>query len=87
MLGLNGFATAVAGGIILTLSIIEFAGGTSACHGHNWYGSMIAGVLGLVTFVTIPLDLIGTLLIALGEGQFDHTREIEMIEENHESFG
>ncbi len=29
---------------------------------------MTAGVLGLVTFFTMPFDLIGTFLIAFGEG-------------------
>ncbi|WP_231185943.1 hypothetical protein [Haladaptatus sp. DYF46] len=42
---------------------------------------MTAGVLGLVTFFTLPLDLIGTFLIALGEGQFDHAEEEETVEE------
>ncbi|WP_139136026.1 hypothetical protein [Haladaptatus sp. W1] len=80
VLGLSGLGGAVLAGIVLVFSIIEFAGGWSAYNGHNWYGSMTAGVLGLVTFFTLPLDLIGTVLIALGEGQFDHEEE-EMVEE------
>ncbi|MFH5799435.1 hypothetical protein [Haladaptatus sp. CMAA 1911] len=77
LLGLGGFAAGVAGGVVLVFSVIEFAGGASAFRGRNWYGSMTAGVLGLVTFFTLPLDLIGTFLIALGEGQFDHAEEEE----------
>ncbi|WP_423743674.1 hypothetical protein V5735_11630 (plasmid) [Haladaptatus sp. SPP-AMP-3] len=80
MLGVTGLGAAILAGIVLVFSIIEFAGGWSAYNGHNWYGSMTAGVLGLVTFFTLPLDLIGTFLIALGEGQFDHEEE-EMVEE------
>jgi hypothetical protein len=80
LLGLSGLGAATAGGVVLVFSVIEFAGGVSAYRGHNWYGSMTAGVLGLVTFFTLPLDLIGTLLIALGEGQFDQ-EEKEMVEE------
>jgi hypothetical protein len=75
MLGVTGLGVAILAGIVLVFSIIEFAGGWSAYNGHNWYGSMTAGVLGLVTFFTLPLDLIGTFLIALGEGQFDRKEE------------
>jgi len=64
--------TAIAGGVVLVFSVIEFGGGWSAYQGHNWYGSMTAALLGLVTFFTLPLDLLGAILIALGEGQFDH---------------
>ena len=85
VLGLSGLAAAIAGGVVLVFSIIEFTGGASAYRGHNWYGSMTAGVLGLVTFFTLPLDLMGTFLIALGEGQFDHAKEAEMVEEERES--
>ena len=77
MLGLSGLGAATVGGIVLVFSIIEFAGGVSAYRGRNWYGSMTAGVLGLVTIFTLPLDLIGTLLIALGEGEFDREEEVE----------
>jgi len=81
LFGLSGLAAAIAGGVVLVFSVIEFAGGASAYRGRNWYGSMTAGVLGLVTFFTLPLDLMGTFLIALGEGQFDHAREEELREE------
>ncbi|MCO8256774.1 hypothetical protein NKF26_23410 [Haladaptatus sp. AB618] len=77
MLGLSGLGTATVGIIVLVFSIIEFAGGASAYRGQNWYGSITAGVLGLVTIFTLPLDLIGTLLIALGEGEFDRKEEVE----------
>ncbi|MGA9399866.1 hypothetical protein [Haladaptatus sp.] len=82
LLGLSGLGAATAGGVVLVFSVIEFAGGASAYRGHNWYGSMTAGVLGLVTFFTLPLDLMGTFLIALGEGQFDHAQEEQLREEH-----
>lgn len=63
---------AVAGGVVLVFSVVEFAGGWESYRGKNWYGNTTAAVLGLVTFFTLPLDLIGTILIALGEGRFDH---------------
>ncbi|MFB6130737.1 MAG: hypothetical protein ABEJ28_07960 [Salinigranum sp.] len=72
--GAFGFGPLVAGalgGIVLVFSVIEFAGGWSAYDGQNWYGSMTAAILGLVTFFTLPLDLIGAILIALGEGTFE----------------
>ena len=71
--GVAGFGpvtTAAAGGVTLVFSVIEFAGGIQAFRGRNWYGSMTAAMLGLVTFFTMPLDLVGALLIALGEGEF-----------------
>lgn len=69
--------TAISGGMVLVFSVIEFGGGIAAYNGRNWYGSMTAAILGLVTFFTLPLDLIGTVLIALGEGHFDHVGEEE----------
>jgi len=68
---LTPIGAAVAGGIVLVFSVIEFVGGTRAYRGKNWYGSMTAAILGLVTFFTLPLDLLGALLIALSEGEFD----------------
>jgi len=68
---LGPLATAVAGGVALVFSVIEFAGGAQAFRGRNWYGSMTAAMLGLVTFFTLPLDLVGAFLIALGEGEFE----------------
>jgi len=73
--GVNPLTSAVLGGIVLVFSVIEFVGGWSAYRGRNWYGSMTAGVLGLVTFFTLPLDLLGLILIALAEGQFDRPEE------------
>ncbi|MFB6154159.1 MAG: hypothetical protein ABEJ27_07905 [Halodesulfurarchaeum sp.] len=70
-LGLSAVGEAVIGGIVLVFSVIEFGGGWSAYNGTNWYGSMTAAILGLVTFFTFPLDLIGAILIALGEGRFE----------------
>lgn len=69
--GLSSTMLGVAGSVILVLAVIECVGGWSAYKGKNWYGSMAAGVLGLATFFTLPLDFIGTLLTALGESQFD----------------
>lgn len=63
--------TAAIGVVVLVFSVIEFAGGYLGYGGHSWYGSMIGGILGMVTIVTLPLNLIGTMLIALGEGQFE----------------
>lgn len=77
--GLGAVTAGVFGAVVLVFAVIETAGGWAAYNGRNWYGSMTAGVLGMVTFFTLPLDLIGTLLIALGEGQFD--REAIEIEE------
>lgn len=77
LLGLGATVEAVVGGVTLVFSVIEFGGGWSAYNGHNWYGSMTAAVLGVVTFFTLPLDLLGAILIALGEGQFDHATEEE----------
>lgn len=67
----------IVGAFVLVISAIEFAGGWSAYHGRNWYGSMTAGILGLMTIFTFPLDLLGTILIAMGEGQFDREERIE----------
>jgi hypothetical protein len=69
--GLDPLTAGLAGGIILVFAVIEFAGGWAAYHARGWYGSMTAGVLGLVTFFTFPLDLVGTILIAISEDQFD----------------
>jgi hypothetical protein len=68
--GASGIVLAALGVVVLIFSIIEFGGGVAAYEGRSWYGSMIGGILGMVTFFTLPLDIIGTLLIALGEGQF-----------------
>lgn len=69
--GLTALTGGIAGGVILVFAAIEFAGGLSAYQGKNWYGSMTAGILGLITFFTFPLDLVGVILIALGEGEFE----------------
>lgn len=68
---LGATATTVVGGTVLVFSVIEFAGGFAACRGANWYGSMTAAMLGIVTVFTLPLDLTGAILIALGEGRFE----------------
>lgn len=68
--GLSATATATVGGVMLVFSVIEFGGGILGYRGSNWYGSLTAAILGLVTFFTLPLDLVGTILIALGEGHF-----------------
>jgi hypothetical protein len=68
--GASGIVLAALGVIMLIFSIIEFGGGVAAYEGRSWYGSMVGGILGFVTFFTLPLDIIGTILIALGEGQF-----------------
>jgi|GEM_PF-2629233 len=81
LFGLTAFSAGLAGGVVLVFSVVEFAGGWAAYQGHNWYGSMTAGVLGMVTFFTLPLDLIGTLLIALSESQFDREPTEEIVEE------
>ncbi|MFB6253657.1 MAG: hypothetical protein ABEI06_03515 [Halobacteriaceae archaeon] len=72
ILGLTATTEAIIGGVVLVFSVIEFVGGWSAYKGKNWYGSMTAAVLGIVTFFTFPLDLLGAILVALGEGRFDH---------------
>lgn len=75
LLGLSPTAGAIVSAIILVFSVIEFLGGVSAYKGRNWYASMTAGVLGFVTIFTFPLDLVGIILIALGEGEFDDGSE------------
>ncbi|MFB6079522.1 MAG: hypothetical protein ABEJ81_00745 [Haloferacaceae archaeon] len=69
--GLAASTAALVGGVMLVFSVIEFGGGVLASRGHNWYGSLTAAVLGIVTFFTLPLDLVGTVLVALGEGHFE----------------
>ncbi|MFB6253667.1 MAG: hypothetical protein ABEI06_03565 [Halobacteriaceae archaeon] len=75
MLNISPTITATVGGVVLVFSVIEFVGGWAGYKGSNWYGSMTAAVLGIVTLFTLPLDLIGSILIALGEGHFDRTEE------------
>lgn len=75
--GAGSIVMSAVGVIVLIFSIIEFGSGVAAYEGRSWYGSMIGGILGFVTFFTIPLDIIGTLLIALGEGQFSTGEETE----------
>ncbi|HET7325057.1 MAG TPA: hypothetical protein VFJ06_12065 [Halococcus sp.] len=76
---LSGAVGAVAGVVVLVFSVIEFTGGVFGYRGTNWYGSMIGGILGMVKLVTFPLDLIGTVLISLGEGHFDREGESEEV--------
>lgn len=79
LFGLSALVTGVIGGYVLVFGVIQFAAGASAYRGHNWYGSMTGGVLGMLGIVTLPLDLIAVILIALGEGEFDHEREREVV--------
>lgn len=83
---LNGTMGALAGVIILVFGVIEFIGGVVSYRGNNWYVAMIGGILGMVKLVTFPLALIGTVLISLGEGQFDWegTPEEVTLEETEE---
>lgn len=73
--GVSPLLAGVAGAYVLVFAVIEFAAGASAYGGHNWYGSMTGGVLGMLGIVTIPLDVIGIILIALAEGEFDHVKQ------------
>ncbi|MFB6129237.1 MAG: hypothetical protein ABEJ28_00255 [Salinigranum sp.] len=68
---LSPLAAGLLGGYVLVFAVIEFVAGAMAYRGHNWYGSMTGGILGMLGFVTLPLDLVGVVLVALGEGQFD----------------
>jgi len=63
--------TGLGSAVVVVFALIEFGGGVAAYRGKNWYGSMTAAILGMVTLFTLPLDLIGTILIALGEGGFE----------------
>ncbi|MFB6129480.1 MAG: hypothetical protein ABEJ28_01500 [Salinigranum sp.] len=73
--GLSPLVSGVVGGYVLVFAVIEFAAGWSAYQGHNWYGSMTGGILGMLGLVTLPLDLVGVILVALGEGEFDRDTE------------
>lgn len=68
--GVNGLVLVAVGAVMLIFSLIEFAGGAASYNGRSWYGGIIGGILGILTIFTIPLDLIGLVLISLGEGQF-----------------
>lgn len=68
---LNATTATILGVIVLVFSVIEFAGAIAAFRGSNWYGSMTAAMLGIVTVFTLPLDLIGAILFVLGEGRFE----------------
>jgi hypothetical protein len=70
-LGLTPFTGGLLGAIVLVFAAVEFAGGVAAFNGRNWYGSMTAGIIGMVTFFTLPLDLVGVILISLAEGDFE----------------
>ena len=58
---------------MLVLAVIDFIAGVLSYRGWNWYASMTGGILGTFGLVTLPLDLVGIILVALGEGQFDRT--------------
>jgi len=70
VLGYGPLVTGVVGAYVLVFAVIEFAAGTSAYRGRNWYASMTGGILGMLGVVTLPLDLVGLILVALGEGEF-----------------
>lgn len=72
VLGLLTARTAVSlGVIILVASVLEFLGGWAAYRGRHWYGSMACAVLGLSTLFAFPIALVGTLLVALSEDEFE----------------
>lgn len=70
-LGLTPLTGGIVGGVVLVFAAVEFAGGVAAFNGKNWYGSMTAGIIGMITIFTLPLDLVGVLLISLAEGDFE----------------
>lgn len=69
-LGVTSLA-AIIGVVMLVFSVIEFGGGYVAYEGKSWYASIVGAVLGMVAIVTLPLTMVGMVLIALGEGQFE----------------
>lgn len=71
VVGASGFVTGLFGGYVLVFAVIEFIAGVLSYRGRNWYASMTGGILGMFGLVTLPLDLVGIILVALGEGQFD----------------
>ncbi|MFB6178677.1 MAG: hypothetical protein ABEI77_03005 [Halorientalis sp.] len=70
--GASSFVTGLIGGYVLVFGAIEFIAGVLAYYGEDWYVSMAGGILGMAGLVTLPLDLVGIILVALGEGQFEH---------------
>lgn len=70
-LGVSSLVAGLLGGYVLVFAVIEFVAGVLAYRGRDWYASMTGGILGMFGLVTLPLDLIGVILISLGEGQFD----------------
>lgn len=69
--GLEPLTTGVLGGVVLMIGVVQVLGGRLAYQGRSWYGGMVAGLLGLAMLATAPLTLLGVVLIALGESQFD----------------
>lgn len=49
--GASAIVMAALGVVVLIFSVIEFGGGIAAFEGRSWYGSMIGGILGIVTFL------------------------------------
>ncbi len=80
LLGIGGLAAAF-GGVVLVFSVIEFAGGYVAYEGRSWYASIVGAVLGMVTGITLPLTIVGAVLIALGEGQFEDSPTAMVVEQ------
>lgn len=70
-LGASALVTGLFGGYVLVFAVIEFIAGVLSYRGRNWYASMTGGILGMFGLVTLPLDLVGIILVALGEGHFD----------------
>jgi len=68
---LSPLLAGIVGDYVVVFAVIEFGAGALAYRGHNGYGSMTGGILGLLGLVTLPLDLVGIVLVALGEGDFD----------------
>ena len=79
-LGITSLAAAI-GVVMLVFSIIEFAGGYVAYEGRSWYASIVGAVLGMLTIVTLPLTMVGMILIALGEGQFKDSPAVTTVGE------
>lgn len=57
-------------GVAIVVGCIEIAGGWAAATGRYWYGSLATGVLGQVVVITLPLNVLAVVLVALAEGQF-----------------
>lgn len=56
--------------LLVVIGAIEIIGAWYAYERRHWWRILVTGMLGSITFVTFPLDVIAALLIALSEREF-----------------